>query len=386
MRRLGGRPWGREERGPGGGVTAGPCPRRAAWCPRLGLVRGDGAEGPPAPPFLRAAPGVALPAWAAPLPLRAPPAVLPAARRAQLLPLDHPPRPPRLSLRHHPRALHASVGLHPRQLQGRLPRQLQRLLRAGPHRPLHHLGAGQLPDAAPRGEPAGRAAAGAVPPPQTPPGLHQADATPLDDPGPAGQGALCRLPLQRHRRQLGAQEARLGDAHGELLDGDGHPLQGGAGARSLPRPGGREDEEDDGCGGEGGGAVSPAERAQLLPGKEALGPRGLSQEVGAVLLAFWSGYGGEPRACCSGVGHSRASADLAWGCPFSVAPSRAVRKKRAMRAASAVCLSCVSFIGGANVQGVNVCVRWLATCEGNFHTSRPVSELGKKWGFLFVCF
>lgn len=91
----------------------------------------------------------------------------------------------------------------------------------------------------------------------------------------------------------------MGDAHGELPDGDGHPLQRGAGARPLPRPGGREDEEEDGRGGAGGGAVSPAERAQLLPGKEASGPRVLSQDVGAVLLALPSVGWGEPRGCCS---------------------------------------------------------------------------------------
>lgn len=134
--------------------------------------------------------------------------------------MDYSARPPGLPVWHHPRPLHPCLGLHPGQLQGSLPGQRPRLLRAGPDRPLHNLGTGQLPAAAARGEPAGRAAPRALLASEAPPGLREADDAIMDDTRAAGQGALCRLPVQRHRWQLGAQEAGVGDAHGELTHGD----------------------------------------------------------------------------------------------------------------------------------------------------------------------
>ena len=88
----------------------------------------------------------------------------------------------------------------------------------------------------------------------------------MDDARPAGEGPLRGLPVQRHRRQLGAQAARVGDADGELADGGRHQDAGRARAGPLPGPGGGADEEEDGRGGEGGGAVPPAQRTQFLPG------------------------------------------------------------------------------------------------------------------------
>lgn len=45
---------------------------------------------------------------------------------------------------------------------------------------------------------------------------YETDDAVMDDTCTAGQGALRRLPIQRHCGQLGAQEAGVGDAHGEL--------------------------------------------------------------------------------------------------------------------------------------------------------------------------
>lgn len=89
----------------------------------------------------------------------------------------------------------------------------------------------------------------------------------MDDPGPEGEGTLRGLPLQRHRRELGAEAARLGDADGEFADRGRHQDAGGAGAGPVPGAGGGEDEEEDGGGGEGGGTVPSAQWAQLLPGE-----------------------------------------------------------------------------------------------------------------------
>lgn len=65
---------------------------------------------------------------------------------------------------------------------------------------------------------------------------------------------------------------------------------------------------------------------------------------------------------------------------------RAACKEAVMCTASAARLSCVLFIGEANVQGVNVCVCWLVTCEGSFHASPQLAKLSKKFFFvgLFV--
>ena len=89
----------------------------------------------------------------------------------------------------------------------------------------------------------------------------------MDDPGSEGEGTLRRLPLQCHRRELGEEEARLGDADGEFANRGRYQDARRAGAGPVPGPGGREDEEEDGGCGEGGGAVPSAQRAQLLPGE-----------------------------------------------------------------------------------------------------------------------
>lgn len=132
--------------------------------------------------------------------------------------------------------------------------------------------------------------------------------------------------------------------------------------------------------------MSPAERAQLLPGKEPSGPHGLLQELGVIPLVFRLVYGGEPQDCCSGVDCLWASAAFALSCPFPVAPIHAACEKPCDVCASAECSSFVLFIREANGQGLNVCVYWLATCEGNSHVARPDPELRKKCFFLFVCF
>lgn len=62
---------------------------------------------------------------------------------------------------------------------------------------------------------------------------------------------------------------------------------------------------------------------------------------------------------------------------------RAAFREAVMCPASAVHLSSLLFIGEANVQGVNVCVRWLVTCEGSFHASPQLTEWSKKC--FFVC-
>ncbi|KAL0194482.1 hypothetical protein M9458_012778, partial [Cirrhinus mrigala] len=185
-------------------------------------------------------------------------------KRAQLLPVDNKARPALVLLRHHSRPVHARVGLHPRELQKGLPGEQHRVLRAGPDGPVHHLGADQLPAAAAGREPAGRAAQRHLPAAQETPGVRQAHAAVLDDAGPAGQRPVRRLPVQRHRRKLGAQAARLGHADGELADGGRHQDARRSRSGSVPRAGSREDEEENGSRGEGGGAVPSSEWTQLL--------------------------------------------------------------------------------------------------------------------------
>lgn len=60
----------------------------------------------------------------------------------------------------------------------------------------------------------------------------------------------------------------MGDVDGELADRVGRQVQGDPCARLVLGSRGREDAEDHRSSGASGGAVSPPERPQLLPGKE----------------------------------------------------------------------------------------------------------------------
>lgn len=183
---------------------------------------------------------------------------LPAAVGAELLPVDHQAGPPSLLLRDHPCPLHAGLGLHPGELQAGLPAEPRGLLRAGPDGPPHPLGPEQLPAAAAGREPTGRSAPGHLPETAETPGVREAEDGVLGDPGAGREGPVRRLPVQRHRRELGEEASRLGDADGELAHRGRHQDPGGAGPGPVPGPGGGEDEEADGGCGEGGGAVSSA--------------------------------------------------------------------------------------------------------------------------------
>lgn len=60
----------------------------------------------------------------------------------------------------------------------------------------------------------------------------------------------------------------MGDVDGKLAHGVGRQVQGDPCAGLVLGSRGREDEEDHRSSGARGGAVSPPERPQLLPGKE----------------------------------------------------------------------------------------------------------------------